>query len=156
MGLIAQQQQGIFIRVLFEHLFTRSIKMATVQPIVQPNLLELEGYNTQITYSTTSIVGVPQLSYTNRGKTLNFRGEDIQMEQTQLGQMVTVDISENPASEILEKLTLLIPIVNLPSTAPERDIQTTAIFNQIVKGIKPQVQTYMTLCLAGLAKQVAF
>ena len=28
--------------------------MATVQPIVQPNLFELEGYNTQITYSTTS------------------------------------------------------------------------------------------------------
>ncbi len=69
---------------------------------------------------------------------------------------MTVDISENPASEILETLTVLVPIVNLPSTSPERAIQTTAIFNQIVKGIKPQVQTYMTLCLAGMAKQVAF
>jgi hypothetical protein len=51
--------------------------MATVQSIVQPNLFELEGYNTQITYSTTSIIGVPQLSYLNQGKTLNFRGDDI-------------------------------------------------------------------------------
>lgn len=130
--------------------------MATVKPIVQPNLFELEGYNTQITYSTTSILGVPQLSYTNRGKTLNFRGDEILIEKTQLGQMVTVDLSDNPASEIIEKLTLLIPIVNLPPTAPERAIQTTAIFNQIVKGIKPQVQTYMALCLAGMAKQVDF
>lgn len=130
--------------------------LAQPQPIVQPNLFELEGYNTQITYSTTSISGVPQLNYVNRGQTLNFRGEDIQMEQTQLGQMVTVNLSDNPASEILETLTLLIPIVNLPSTSPERAIQTTAIFSQIVKGIKAQAQTYMTLCLAGTAKLVAF
>jgi hypothetical protein len=120
--------------------------MATVQPIVQPNLFELEGYNTQITYSTTSsIAGVPQLSYKNRGQTLNFRGDDIRIEQTQLGQMVTVNLSEKPASEVLETLTLLIPIVNLPSTSPERAVQTTAIFSQIVKGIKAQVQTYSGL-----------
>jgi hypothetical protein len=62
---------------LLSNLPTRYIDMATVQPIVQPNLFELEGYNTQITYSTT-------------------------------------------------------------------------------KGVKAQVQTYMTLCLAGTGKQVAF
>jgi hypothetical protein len=142
---------------ILSNLPTRYINMATVQPIVQPNLFELEGYNTQITYSTTSsIAGVPQLSYKNRGQTLNFRGDDIRIEQTQLGQMVTVNLSEKPTSEVLETLTLLIPIVNLPSTSPERAVQTTAIFSQIVKGIKAQVQTYMTLCLAGKAKQVAF
>jgi hypothetical protein len=142
---------------ILSNLPTRYINMATVQPIVQPNLFELEGYNTQITYSTTSsIAGVPQLSYKNRGQTLNFRGDDIRIEQTQLGQMVTVNLSEKPTSEVLETLTLLIPIVNLPSTSPERAVQTTAIFSQIVKGVKAQVQTYMTLCLAGKAKQVAF
>jgi hypothetical protein len=130
--------------------------MATVQPIVQPNLFVLQGYNTQITYSTTSIVGVPQLTYTNRGQTLNFRGNEIQMEQTQLGQMVTVNLSDNPASEILETLTLLIPIVNLLPESKETAIQTTAIFSQIIKPTKAQVQTYRTLCLAGTAQQVAF
>jgi hypothetical protein len=130
--------------------------MMTTQAIVQPNLFELQGYNTEINYSTTSILGVPQLTYTNRGKTFNFRGDDIQFEQTQLGQMVTVDLTENPASEILETLTLLVPIVNLPSTAPKRAIQTTAVFSQIVKSTKAQVQTYMPLCLAGIARQVAF
>jgi hypothetical protein len=141
---------------ILSNLPTRHINMATVQPIVQPNLFELEGYNTQITYSTTSIAGVPQLSYKNRGQTLNFRGDDIQIEQTQLGQIVTVNLSEKSASEVLETLTLLIPIVNLPSASPEQAVQTTAIFSQIVKGIKAQVQTYMTLCLAGTGKQVAF
>jgi hypothetical protein len=135
---------------------TRYINMAIVQPSIQPNLFELEGYNTQITYSTTSIAGVPQLSYKDRGQTLNFRGDDLHIEQTQLGQMVTVNLSKKPTSEILETLTLLIPIVNLPSASPEQVVQTTAIFSQIVKGVKAQVQTYMTLCLAGTAKQVAF
>jgi hypothetical protein len=130
--------------------------MTTTQAIVQPNLFELQGYNTEINYSTTSILGVPQLTYTYRGKTFNFRGDDLQIEQTQLGQMVTVDLTENPASEILETLTLLIPIVNLPSATPEREIQTTAILSQIAKSTKAQVQTYLPLCLAGAAKQVAF
>jgi hypothetical protein len=130
--------------------------MITAQPIVQANLFELQGYNTQITYSTTSIIGVPQLTYVNQGQTLNFRGKDIRQEQTQIGQIVTVDLTDNPASEILETLSLLIPIVNLTSKSLETTIQTTAIFSQVAKSTTAQVQTYMTLCLTGLAKQVAF
>lgn len=130
--------------------------MITAQPIVQANLFELQGYNTQITYSTTSVIGVPQLTYVNQGQTLNFRGKDIRQEQTQLGQIVTVDLTDNPASEILETLSLLVPIVNLSSKSLETTIQTTAIFSQVAKSTTAQVQTYMTLCLTGLAKQVAF
>jgi hypothetical protein len=130
--------------------------MATTATIVQPNLFELQGSNTQITFSTTSILGVPQLNYVNRGQTLNFSGDELQVEQTGLGQMVTVDLTENPALEILETLTLLVPIVNLPATVPEREIQTIAILSQIERSTKAQVQTYMPLCLAGTAKQVAF
>jgi hypothetical protein len=130
--------------------------MATTQAIVQPNLFELQGYNTQITYSTTSIVGVPELTYSNRGQTLNFRGDEIQVEESQLGQMATVDISENPASEILEKLTLLIPIVRLKPESLEQVIQTTAIFSQLVRGTNAQLQTYMPLYLSGTAQQVLF
>jgi hypothetical protein len=69
---------------------------------------------------------------------------------------VTVDLTDNPASEILETLSLLIPIVNLSSKSLETTIQTTAIFSQVAKSTTAQVQTYMTLCLTGLAKQVAF
>lgn len=130
--------------------------MATIQPIVQPNLFELQGYKTQITYSTTSIIGVPQLTYISQGKTLNFKGEEIHSEQTQLGQMVTVSISDNPSSEILETLTLLIPVVNLQPTTLEQAMQTIAIFSRIIKSTKAQVQTYATTSLSGKAQQVAF
>lgn len=71
--------------------------MKSTQPVqVLPNVFELEGYNMRISYSTTSFTGVPQLTYINRGETLNFKGEEIQTQQTQLGQMVTVNLSNNP------------------------------------------------------------
>ena len=66
--------------------------MNNVHQIIQPNLFELQGYNTQITYSTTSILDIPELTYINRGQTLKFSGDDIQIEQTQPGQMVTVNL----------------------------------------------------------------
>lgn len=130
--------------------------MATTQTIVQPNLFELQCYNTEINYSTTGIVGVPELIYTNFEQTLYFTGDDLQLEETQLGQMVTVSLSQNRASEILETLTLLVPRVNLPAQSLEKTIQTIAIFSQIAKSTKAQIQTYMTLCLSGQAKKVAF
>jgi hypothetical protein len=142
---------------IFSNLPTKYINMVTVQPIVQPNLFELDGYNTQITYSiSSSIAGVPQLSYKNRGQTLNFRGDDIHIEQTQLGQVGTVNLSQKAASEVLETLTLLIPIMNLPATFPEKAVQTTAIFSQVAKSTTAQMQTYMTLCLAGTGKHIVF
>lgn len=71
--------------------------MTSAQPVlVQPNQFDLGSYDTGITYSTTSFVGVPQLTYKDRVQTLNFRGEQIQTERTQLGQMVTVNLSSNP------------------------------------------------------------
>jgi hypothetical protein len=105
--------------------------MTSTQPIlVQPNVFQLQGYNTQISYSTTSFTGVPELTYVSRGETLNFRGENIRTEQTQLGQMVTVNLSSNLAAVGgFESLTLLIPAVSLPLNSRESFIQTIAVFS---------------------------
>jgi hypothetical protein len=65
--------------------------MVTAQAVVvQPNVFELEGYNARISYSTTSFVGVAELTYVSRGETFSFRGDQLRVERTQLGQMVTV------------------------------------------------------------------
>ena len=58
--------------------------------VVQPNVFELEGYNTQISYSSTSLTGVAELTYVSRGVTLKFRGDQIRTERSHLGQMVSV------------------------------------------------------------------
>lgn len=134
----------------------------TTQLLTQANLFELEGDNTQITYSTTSFTGVPQLTYTHQGQVLSFKGPEILAEQTQLGYMVTVNLNEGNGTVMSLKsfnkgfvsLSLLIPSINLLSQ--QTSIQTLAILSQRSR-IKPgQAQTYTTIYLSGRAQQVLF
>ncbi len=131
--------------------------MTATKPLVaQPNVFQLQGYNTQISYSITSFTGVPELIYVSRGETLSFRGDEIQTAQTQLGQMLTVNLSSNLALGNFESLTLLIPTMNLLDSKQDL-IQTIAIFS-LRSPLKKsgQSQNYMTLCLFGTAQQVDF
>lgn len=163
--------------------------MASVQSqsiLVQPNQFFLKGYDIGISYETTSFTSTPRFSYTRQGQTLNFVGEEIQTEQTQLGLMVTVNLSgtlkATGASEKIqteqtqaglvgtvdlsgtlkatgatETLTLLIPTIMVHKFTPV-PIQTIAIFKlQSPLAKTPgQSQTYMTVYLTGTANQIDF
>jgi hypothetical protein len=158
--------------------------------VIQPNQFIAGGYNIGITYETTSLTGTPRLSYTRQGQTVTFTGEEIQTEQTQLGQMVTVNLSgkfnqiagfygNNPGSqgliginldnqdsdsiaqkpdETIERLTLLVPLINLPQSSLEGPVQMQAIFSLLWRTTKApdQLQYYMPLYLYGTAKRVEF
>jgi len=123
--------------------------MSTTQAVlVQPNVFELEGYDTRISYSTTSIVGLPELIYVSRGETLKFRGDQIRVERTSLGQMVSVILNANPqAVGPVESLSLLIPAMNLPADSRHGSIQTVAILSLRLPMAKipSQSQLYMPL-----------
>jgi ribosomal protein L19 len=134
--------------------------------LVQPNQFLLGGFDIEINYETTSIAGVPQLIYKDRSQTQNFRGEQIRIEQTQLGQMVTVTLKRDlPETGADETLTLLVPAITLLSTTKTASTRTIAIFSlrrdassqeSPVLKIPGQSQNYMTLCLAGTANQIDF
>lgn len=126
---------------------------------VEPNLFELQGYRTQIVYSTSSIQGVPQLTYSNQVQERTFSGEEIQVEETGLGRSVTGILENGAADAPIESLTLLLPAVQLGSQR-ELPIQTLAIFSQRAAFVNPeaplQLQTYDTISLFGTAKIVQF
>jgi hypothetical protein len=128
---------------------------ATQSISIQPNVFNLQGYNTEILFSG-SITGAPQLTYTDRGQTLSFSGSEILAEESQLGKMVTVSLSDELALGDFESLTLLIPTINLTADNRESPVQTIAIFNRRSRVKSGQSQTYMTLCLSGTAQQVDF
>ena len=143
--------------------------MTSAQPqlvLLQPNQFLLGGYDIEINYETTSIAAVPQLIYKDRSQTLNFRGDQIRVEQTQLGEMVTVTLNRNlPETGADETLTLLIPAISVLSTTKTASIKTTAIFSLRRDAaskesprakIPGQSQTYLTLCLSGTANQIDF
>jgi hypothetical protein len=124
----------------------------------QANLFELQGYNVQITYSTTSINGEPQFNYSDLVESRNFSGDEIITEETALGKMVTVLLKNNAADEGLESVTLLIPVIQMEGLQ-SADIQTLAILSKQAVFVVPgsgQLQQYDTVYLSGTAQLVAF
>ena len=125
---------------------------------LEPNLFELRGYNTQITYSASSVAAGAQLSYSGRERERTFRGEEIQSESTAFGQSVTVFFTTGAADEPIETLTLLLPAIQLNSNVKELAIQTIAILSIRSAFVDPnaplQLQTYDTISLFGSAKFV--
>ncbi len=127
----------------------------------EPNLFDLRGKFTHINYSTTSIAGIPQLSYRKLGTTLNFSGDEIRVVETEIGKLVTVTIEAVPDLQTVT-LTLLIPTINLPKEDTEISIDTKAIITtertsiggpSLVIG---QLQTYRIFSLRGTASFVFF
>lgn len=128
-------------------------------PALQPNLFELQGYDVQITYSTTSITGQPQFNYSDRTESRSFNGDEILVEETGLGQIVTVQLKNNAADEGLESVTLLIPVIQLTAEAKSVAIQTLAVLSRQTVFVAPgtrQLQSYNPVFLAGTAQLVDF
>ena len=112
----------------------------------------------QIHYSATSIAGVPLLTYQANEQTRSFRGDEIRVQQTELGDTVTVTLEVVPDLHTVT-LTLLIPAVNVgkdnASRIATQAIRTTSRTSiggpRLVQG---QIQLYEALALEGTAKSV--
>jgi hypothetical protein len=131
--------------------------------IKQPNLFEFKTKDNQIkiNYSTTSLNGLPRLTYQTSQKTLNFSGDAIRSVDTEIGQMVTILIEVIPDARSTT-LTLLLPTVNLPAGAKKNQVQTKAILTTSrssiggPKLVQGQVQSYQVIDIEGTASLVNF
>ena len=133
----------------------------TSNPALAPNLFELQGKDTQITYSTTSITGIPQLSYQTSSLNLNFSDTDIRTQDTEIGREITVTLEQTPDLQTIT-LTLFLPTINLPPETTENPVETVAIITTTRTSIggpnlvNGQLQIYDTLALQGIARLVDF
>jgi hypothetical protein len=160
------------------------LKMSSAQ--LQPGLIQatqftVGGYQFGITYETTSRTGTPQFSFTYQAQTWNFVGKEIHVEQTKLGRLVTVSLSSktnqvigflgnNPGNqglfgndtesqdELIERLTLLVPTVNLAPDQMRSPVQILAIFSVRLRtgATLGQSQYAMPLSLYGTASKHVF
>jgi hypothetical protein len=127
----------------------------------QPNLFQLAGGYTQITYSTSSITGQPQFHYQDQQRDVNVTGDEISSQETDaIGTLVTVTVEEIPDLHTLT-VSLLVPQINL-NEGNESPLSTPAILTThrtsiggpgLVEG---QLQTYEVMALEGTASLVAF
>jgi hypothetical protein len=123
-----------------------------------PNLFELTGEYTQIMYSTASIAGPPQFSYSGPKGTHNFTGDEIQTLRSSLATEVTVTLEAVPDLHTIT-LTLLVPSIRI-LPGEEHAFDTFGIFTtnkSTIAGPPPgAAQTYDLITLDGMAKLVAF
>jgi hypothetical protein len=122
------------------------------------NLFELSCDETQLTFSTSSFAGPPQLSYHGPEGDFSFSGDEIDSQATKLGTEVTVTLDSVPDLHTIT-LTLLLPSFKLDADG-ESEFETLAIKTTNHTTIAgPPVgpgQSYEAIRLHGVAKSVAF
>jgi hypothetical protein len=133
-------------------------------PMQEPNLFELRGDDMEITYSTSSLAGPPQLSYRGPGCSTDqrldriFSGDEIRLQEHEIGRLVSVTLETVLDGNRLT-LTLLVPTFRLEGT--ESRCSTVAILTTHRSSIAPQtltgqLQTFLARGLNGTARHVIF
>lgn len=130
-------------------------------PMAQPNVYDLAvvGKNIHISYSSTSLSGEPQLIYRDTKGTRTFRGDDIRVEPTEIGRLVTVTLEQIPDLRTIT-LTVLIPDINLyANVVPFQTQAITTTHRTSIGGpglVKGPIQTYVAAAVNGRARHVDF
>ena len=83
-----------------------------MEGFTRANLFELSGDSIQVTFSSTSILGGPILSYRDPQRSLSFRGAEIRSQDTELGELITVTLEVIPDLRTMT-FTLILPIVTV-------------------------------------------
>lgn len=132
--------------------------MATPQTQLEPNLFELSGHHTHITYSTSGIDGKPHFSFRNQHFNKAFTGQEIRTEDSELGKLVTVSLMVTIDTGATTA-TLLIPSIAMGSQQSQ-PLHTFCIISvhsgPIAPGHQGQGQTYEAVELNGSARHVQF
>ncbi len=127
----------------------------------QANLFELGSYSTQVTYSSTSFTGQPQLNYRDDTYIYNFMGdEEIRFEKTAIGQLITVTLESGAADAPPVTFTLVLPEVNVMPQSGGTQIQVPGILTttrSLFGGPRLGAEiTYSIMNLQGTAQFVVF
>ena len=128
--------------------------------LVDANLFETFG-PIHISFSRTSIAGVPLVSYRDAELSVRFSGDDITVVPTPVGDLVVVTL-ENVADAFIRNFALVVPTIRMPrgsvvdfETIAFETTDTSGAFVR-VPGPEGVLQTYRIHQLRGSAQQVAF
>ena len=133
---------------------------ATANVLFDANLFDIAG-PIRINYSSSSITGVPLVSYKDSELDLNFQGPDITHIETSVGELVTVTLQVVPDA-FARAITLIVPTIRL-ATGEQAEFNTFAIETTDRSGafVPPPgpagvLQTYQVYQLRGSAQHVTF
>ena len=126
-----------------------------MKDFMQANLFELRGGSIHITFSSTSITGSPLLSYRDNGRSLSFRGDEIRIQDTEVGQLISVTLENIPDLRMVT-FSLVLPVVTVMPQSSGIQIQVpgiTTVSPTTIAGPPPGPQKlYSTVNLRGTAQ----
>jgi hypothetical protein len=126
---------------------------------ITPNQFELRGAGLSVSYSASGLSGKPQLTFTKRGHTLTFMGDEIGVADTQVGALITVTIATRVDRDSTT-FSFLLPAIQMSDASSKeafRTIGITTIHKTTIAGPPNGVQeTYKTTELRGVARAVEF
>jgi hypothetical protein len=128
----------------------------------EANYFVLSGEGTQITFATTSLTGLPLLTYQGPLGSHSFTGDQIRREDTGIGELVTAGPLEAVPDLYEVTLTVLVPDINLIGGSAETPIATLAVLTTHHTsiggpgGVQGALQTYEAVALQGTAESVNF
>jgi hypothetical protein len=123
-----------------------------------PNLYELTGADgIQITYTPSDSNGKPDLNYADATRGLSFNGDQVAIQESLLGNLVTVFLVRTVDSGSTT-LTVLVPGVSLETTASQPietiGIITENLFSVLEMHTPRQTQVYSVITLQGSAQLI--
>jgi len=126
-----------------------------MEGFTQANLFELSRGAIHVTYSTTSFIGGPILSYRDNQLSRSFRGDEISVQATDLGQLVTVTLETIPDLRTV-KFTLILPVVTVMPQSVGTRVKvpgiTTTTPTSIAGPLPGPQQLYSSINLRGTAQ----
>ncbi|MBO3461688.1 hypothetical protein G7B40_039550 [Aetokthonos hydrillicola Thurmond2011] len=130
------------------------VQQAQSLNFTKANTFELSGGSIVVSYSETSFSGVPLLSYRDNNFNLNFSGQQIRIQDTEIGQLITVTLETVPDLRTVT-FTLVLPSVNLSTTSEKIRITVPGIKTTTLTTIagpgRGAEKTYSTVNLKGTA-----
>jgi hypothetical protein len=123
-----------------------------------PNLFTVKGLGLTITYSTSSISGVPLFNYNGIFGQRSVSGNDIRRDETNIATYVTVLLNSIPDLENTF-VTLVLPRINTSDETRFRSYIVYTMAKTTIGGpnlVQGQVQFYKTQRVRGKAQLVDF
>ncbi len=130
---------------------------SSTQQQAGPNLFELSNGEMQVTYASTSVSGQAQLNYHTHTNVLTFQAQDIRVENSELGTLVTVSTFKTVDTGY-SSLTLLLPHINLAGSG-QQNFSTIAVLTRHLFGVLPHAgaqELYSVQHVHGVARFVEF
>ena len=121
---------------------------------ITPNLFELHNRRITVSFSATSISGQPLVDYKDQSREVHAHGDEIQVEQTEIGTLVTILLHPDADAGALF-FTLIVPRAVLSAPRVQQAIETVGIFTKSrvtrLLNTSAQLQTYDVVKLSGSA-----